>query len=240
MLDVVVFAAHPDDAEAACGGLLVKLARLGHRTAICDLTRGEMASNGTPETRAREAQEAARVLGLVERLQLGLPDSGLDGRDRRQVEALVRVLRAHAPRLVVAPPASSRHPDHRETSALVRRAHFYCAVRGFLPEVPPVVRPVRLRCLDWGTMRPSFVVDITAELPTKIAALRCYRSQFERSPGDHPTVLNDAAWIERVEIHARHYGRLAGIAAGEPYTTDAPLAVHDPLALFAAGPEVRP
>ena len=240
MLDVVVFAAHPDDAEAACGGLLAKLGRRGYRTAICDLTRGEMGSNGTPETRAREADAAARTLGLADRLQLGLPDGGLDGRDRRQVESVLRVLRAHTPRIVVAPHAANRHPDHRETAALVRRAHFFCAVRGFLPEVPPANRPVRLRGLDWGPMRPSFVVDITAELATKIAALRCYRSQFERAPSDHPTVLNDPAWLERVETNARHYGRLAGIAAGEPYATDAPIAVDDPLALFGDGPEVRP
>jgi LmbE family N-acetylglucosaminyl deacetylase len=156
------------------------------------------------------------------------------------VEALVRVLRTHRPRLVVSPPTASRHPDHRQTAALVRRAHFFCAVRGFLPEVPPGDRPVRLRCLDWGAMRPSFVVDITAELPTKIAALRCYRSQVERAPGDHPTVLNDPAWVARVEISARHYGQLAGIAAGEPYAADAPLAVDDPLALFDAAAGVRP
>lgn len=240
MLDVVAFAAHPDDAEAACGGLLAKLAARGRRVAICDLTRGEMASNGTPEIRAREAAEAARQLGLAERLQLGLPDGGLDERVPEQVEAVVRVLREYAPQLVIAPDAGGRHPDHRETARLVRRAHFLCAMRRYRPEVAPVVRPVLLRALDWRPMRPDLVVDITATLETKLQALRCYRSQFERRPDSQPTLLNDPTWLERIATQARTYGQMAGCAAAEPYRTPSPPVVDDPVALLAGAREVRP
>jgi len=240
MLDVVAFAAHPDDAEAACGGLLAKLARRGYQVAICDLTRGELSSNGTPAIRAREAAEAAAQLGLAERLQLGLPDGGLDEHAAAQVEAVVRLLRAQAPRLVIAPDAGGRHPDHNETLRLVRRAHFLCAVRRYLPDLEPVVRPVLLRALDWRPMRPDLVVDIGEELEVKLQALRCYRSQFERQSDSHPTVLNDPAWLERIANQARHYGQMAGCSAAEPYRSAAPLVVDDPVRFLAAEREVRP
>lgn len=240
MLDVIAFAAHPDDAEAAYGGLLAALARRGARVAICDLTRGELGTNGTPEERAEEAAGAARALGLAARLQLGLPDGGLDDRDVDQVEAVVRVLRAEAPRLVLAPHEGSRHPDHRATTAIVRRAHFFAAVPRFAPELPPVVRPLLLRGLDWHPMTPSFIVDISETLDAKLAALRCYRSQFESGPGRRPTVLNDPAWLQRIEANAHHYGARIGRRAGEPYAQDGDVAIDDPTTLLAPAVEVRP
>ncbi len=240
MLDVIAFAAHPDDAEACCGGLLLKLARRGYRTAICDLTRGELGSNGTPELRAREAAEASAVLQLSERMQLSLPDGGLDRHHPRQLLAVVGVLRSAAPRLIVAPPARSRHPDHREASGLVRRAQFFCGVHRYAPESPAVPRPVLLFGSDVHPARPSFVVDISAEIDSKLAALRCYRSQFERGAGDVPTVLNDPAHLQRIETAARWYGQQIGAAAGEPYTLERLLRVDDPVQQFALEPEVRP
>jgi N-acetylglucosamine malate deacetylase 1 len=240
MLDVIAFAAHPDDAEACCGGLLAKLARLGYRTAICDLTRGELGSNGTPETRAREAEAAGAVLKLASRLQLGLPDGGLDGRSPQQAAALVEVLRAHAPRLIVAPHPHSRHPDHAEVTALVRRAQFFCGVQRFAPGTTPVNRPALLFGLDFYPIQPSFVVDVSAELPAKIAALGCYRSQFERGAGQVATVLNDPGYLERIEIHARHYGQQIGTPAGEPFTIEGAVPVADPVQLLAPRSEVRP
>lgn len=241
MLDVLAFGAHPDDAETACGGLLAKLARRGYRVAICDLTRGELATNGTPDERAREAEAAARVLGLAARLQLALPDGGLDGGDPRQAEAVVRTLRAEAPRLVLGPHPHARHPDHVEAARLVRRARFFASVARFAPGVgPPVPRPVHLRALDFWPLRPSFVVDIGAELPTKLAALGCYRSQFERGEESRATILNDPAYLQRVETAARHYGALIGSSAGEPYVMDGAVPLDDPVAALAPQPgEVR-
>lgn len=232
-LDIVAFAAHPDDAEASCGGLLAKLAGRGARVAICDLTRGELASNGSPEERAREAAAASEVLGLSARLQLGLPDGALAGGDPAQLRSVVECLREHRPRLVVAPHSNSRHPDHAEAAELVRRAQFFCAVRRYEPSSPHVARPFLLQGLDFHPMRPSFVVDITAELDRKLEALRCYRSQFERRPGDVTTLLNDPSFLERVTTDARAYGQLIGRPAGEPYVIEGAVPVEDPLALWA-------
>lgn len=240
MLDVIAFAAHPDDSEACCGGLLLKLARRGYRTAVCDLSGGELGSNGTPAERQREAAAAAAVLGLAARLQLGLPDGGLDRRDAEQLAAVVGVLRTHAPRLIIAPHPRSRHPDHAEVTALVRRAQFFCGVRRSGPELPPVVRPALIYGLDYHPLRPSFVVDITAELADKLAALRCYRSQFERQAGSVATLLNDPAYLHRIETNARHYGQRIGCAAGEPYVIEAAVPVDDPVQVFAPASEVRP
>jgi len=237
--DVIAFGAHPDDAETACGGLLVNLVGRGHRVAICDLTRGELGTNGSPELRGREAAAAARVLGIAARLQAGLPDGGLDGRSVEQQSALVGFLRAHRPRLVIAPHPRSRHPDHAEAAELVRRAVFFAAVPRFAPGTSACARPVRLQAADYWPLRPSFVVDVSAALATKLEALRCYRSQFERqSAAAVPTHLNDPAFLRRIETDARHYGRLIGVAAGEAFVVDGGVPVEDPLATFAARPEV--
>lgn len=240
MLDVIAIAAHPDDAEACCGGLLLKLGRRGYRTAICDLTRGERGSNGSPEERAREAGEAARVLELSARLQLGFPDGEIDRRDAAQLAALVTLLRTHQPRILVAPHPRGRHPDHDETSALVRRAQFFCAVHGYAPGGPPVRRPVLLYGLDYFPLRPSFVVDVSGEMDGKRAALRCYRSQFERPPGSVATALNDPAYMQRIDTAARHYGEQIGCAAGEPYVVEGGVPVDDPVQLFTTTREVQP
>jgi len=240
MLDVIAFAAHPDDAEACCGGLLLKLARRGYRTAVCDLTRGERASNGSPEEREHEARAAAAQLELAARLQLELPDGRLDGRDAGQEAAVVDVLRLHTPRVIIAPHPRGRHPDHAEASALVRRAQFFCGVHHYVASHPPVERPVLLYGLDYYPLRPSFVVDVSAELTGKLAALRCYRSQFERVPGRVATLLNHPAHLQRIETAARHYGEQIGRAAGEPFVVQGGVPVDDPVQLFAPPREEGP
>lgn len=237
--DVIAFAAHPDDAEAACGGTLAKLAARGRRVAICDLTRGELGTNGTPEVRAEEARAAARTLGIGARLQAGLPDGGLNAADAEQTACVVRLLRVHAPRLVLAPPPHARHPDHAEASRLVARAVFFSAVPRFAPDTPAVRRPVLLQTGDYWPVTPSFVVDISATLEAKLSALRCYASQFMRGPGSAATHLNDPQYLGRIESDARHYGALAGVRAGEPFRVEGAVAVDDPLDLFPVR-EVQP
>lgn len=233
-LDVLAFGAHADDAEAACGGLLAKLAKRGYRIAICDATRGELASNGDVEQREHEADEASRVLGLRERFNLDLPDGGLHADDPQQLAAVVTIVRQQAPRLLVAPHRAARHPDHVQLAELVQRAQFWCAVRRHTPEVAAVARPVLLRALDYHPIIPSFVVDIRDDLEIKMRALRCYVSQFERRAGDAPTLLNDPAYLVRIETNARTYGQLIGSPAGEPYVVDGAVPVDDPVAVLAS------
>ena len=238
-VDVVAIGAHPDDVEASCGGLLAKLASRGRTIAVCDLTRGELGSNGTVEERAREAVEAARVLGVAHRVGLGLPDGGLDGRDPVQTEAVVRMLRDFRPRLVIAPHRRARHPDHVEAARLAVRATFFTGVGRFASEAAAIPRPALIHGLDYFAMRESFIVDVSAWMETKLAALRCYASQFVRVAGARPTLLNDPAYLERIRLHAQSYGARIGCAAGEPYAYAAGLPVDDPVAVLGIDREVE-
>lgn len=235
--DVIAFGAHPDDAEAACGGTLALLVRAGYRVSICDLTRGELASNGSPEERHAEAEEAAAVLGVQQRFCLQLPDGGIRADDAEQRRRLVAALRRHAPRLIVGPDAAARHPDHIAAAALLQQARFWCGVAGYDRGQPPVARPVLVRALDFYPLEPRFVVDVSATLALKLQALRCYRSQFQPTPGRVATFLNDPAYLQRIETNARTYGQLIGKAAGEPYGLDGPVPLQDPVATLAAGRE---
>jgi bacillithiol biosynthesis deacetylase BshB1 len=231
--------AHPDDAETSCGGLLAKMARQGYRVAVCDLTRGERASNGTPETRRQEAEDAAAVLGLHQRLQLELPDGDLRGEDPTQHLAVLRLLRRTRPRVVIAPGPGNRHPDHAATRELVQRACFFTAVRGFDPDSQVAPRPVLLHALDYHPMQPSFIVDISETLDVKMQAIHCYRSQFDATPDSAPTVLNDPAFVQRIRTHAASYGQRIGCEAGEPYWIEADVPIADPIAALTGRGRVR-
>src|SRR5690606_16228768 len=187
-VDVLAFGPHPDDVEIFGGGTTSHLCALGHATAVIDLTRGEAASRGTPETRAREAEAAARVLGLRFRENLGLPDTGLDPTDRHQLEAAVDAIRRHRPEILLLPWFEERHPDHVAAAQLLTKAAYFAGVRNFAPGrerfVPRQVLYYQLRY----RMPPTFVIDTTAAAARKREAIACYRSQVERRPGDVPTL----------------------------------------------------
>jgi len=238
-VDVVAIGAHPDDVEASCGGLLAKLAARGRTIAVCDLTRGELGSNGTVEERAREAAHAAQVLGVEHRIGLELPDGGLDGRDPGQTQVVVRMLRQLRPRLVIAPHRRARHPDHVEAAELVGRAIFFAGVHRFANDMPAIERPTLIHGLDYFAMRDSFIVDVSPWMETKLAALRCYASQFVRAAGTQPTLLNDPAYMDRIRMHASWYGARIGCEAGEPYAYAAGVPVDDPVAVLGIDREVE-
>jgi LmbE family N-acetylglucosaminyl deacetylase len=140
-LDALFFGAHPDDVELTSGGLAALLASLGHTVGIADPTRGERASRGTPEERAREAGNAAKALGVAKRVSLSLPDLGLDRTNATQLASVVALLRAERPRLVVAPDRDDPHPDHIEGSHLVARACYLSGLVRFDAPGEPVVDP---------------------------------------------------------------------------------------------------
>ncbi|HJQ40000.1 MAG TPA: PIG-L family deacetylase, partial [Thermoanaerobaculia bacterium] len=134
-VDLLAVAAHRDDVELTCGGTLIRAARQGHRTAIVDLTQGEMGTRGSAATRAAEASRAAEVMGLAARENLDLPDAGITN-DPATRERLARVIRRFRPRVVIAPAPSGRHPDHIVTSQLVRDACFVAGLAKLAPDVP--------------------------------------------------------------------------------------------------------
>ncbi len=241
--DLVAFGPHPDDVELFCGGLLIRLSDLGYRVAVVDLTRGEMATRGTPETRAAEAEAAAAVLGLSHRENLALPDAGLLPNDPDQVAAIVAALRRLRPELVVAPWSRERHPDHEAASALVTRAVFLAGLRRWSPGRPRDpgaldAPPFTPRQVLYYPMRhlaePTFIVDTTEAAERKLAAIRCYASQVGPAPGAPETLVGSPLSLTSIDARDRFYGAQIGVAHGEPFVSPSPVGLVDPVAHFRA------
>ena len=227
-LDLLAIAAHPDDAELTCGGTLARAGDQGHRTGILDLTRGEMASRGTPELRAEEADRAAAALGVRVRVNAGLPDARLENSlEARRI--VVGHLRNLAPATVILPYPRGRHPDHRIASELARDACFLAGLREY--EGGPGRRPTKIlyaMAYREDAVKPTFVVPLTEEqFQRKVEAVRCYASQFEGAMAAGEIFPTGQPLIERVETASRHYGSLIRAPHGEPFHTDETVRVSD-------------
>jgi bacillithiol biosynthesis deacetylase BshB1 len=228
MLDLLAILAHRDDAELNCGGTLAKTARLGKRVGILDLTQGEMGTRGSAEIRAAEAESAARTLGVAVRENLKLPDAGIVNTPETR-EQLARVIRRLQPRVVIAPALEGRHPDHRVAAQLVRDACFVAGLAKVAPDLPKH-RPVKiLHCLTYRQdfVRPTFVVDISDDFETKLAAIRCYASQFEGATQAGEVYPTGEPLEDVVRHHSAYYGALIRTAHGEPFYTTEMMAVDD-------------
>jgi bacillithiol biosynthesis deacetylase BshB1 len=227
--DLAAFCAHPDDAELVMGGTLARAAALGRRVALLDLTRGEAGSRGTPETRAREAEEAARILGASHRESLSLPDAGL-ALVPEQKDAVVAALRRLRPRVVLLQHWEQRHPDHAVASRLVYDASFLAGLRSYRPDLGAAFRPSKLVYATTMTeatdVRPSFVVDVTAVWETKLRAIAAFASQFTPAPGETGVLPLDR-FREAVELAGRRHGQQIGVRYGEGFVTREPLVVDD-------------
>jgi bacillithiol biosynthesis deacetylase BshB1 len=233
--DVLAIFAHRDDAELACGGTLAKLARVGRRTAILDLTQGEMGTRGSAETRAEEASRAASVLGVVSRENLELPDAGVTNTPETR-RLLVKVIRTLRPQVVIAPAQSGRHPDHRVTAELVRDACFIAGLAKMDTAQPPH-RPLKILhaiAHREDALKPTFVVDISAEFETKLKAIKCYGSQFDGVIGGGEVYPNGEPLYDLVRHQAAHYGSMIRCRYGEPFHTTETMRVDDVMALGVA------
>lgn len=227
-LDVLAIVPHPDDAELLCGGTLAKLARQGKRTGVLDLTRGEMGTRGSVELRAEEAAKAAGILGLAMRANLGLPDSALVNtpETRVQVAAVIRRVR---PQIVITMAPRGRHPDHRVTAQLVRDACFMAGIRKAVPDSEPHRPRKLLHAITFREdhVKPTFVVDISAEFETKLAAIACYASQFDGTTQAGEVYPNGEPLADIIRHHSAHYGSLIRCAYGEPFWTQETMRVDD-------------
>ena len=230
--DALFFGAHPDDVELTSGGLAALLAAHGHAVTVVDLTAGEAASRGTPEVRAREAQAAARELGVDGRECLGLPDLGLDRSERIQVRAVVECLRRHRPGLVVAPERDDAHPDHVEAHFLLTRACYLAGLARF-EAAGERFRPARLLfALYRGRAAPHLVVDVSTVWGKRMRALDRHASQLEGA-GGLSTYLNHPDFRAEVEARARIFGARIGARHGEGYRSHGPLAIRDARVLIS-------
>ena len=230
--DILAIAAHRDDVEQTCGGTLLRSAARGLRTAILDLTRGEAGTRGTAEDRAREADEAARLLGVGWRQALDLPDGAIANTYENRLK-IVRVLREIRPRVVILPYWRARHPDHAIVASLGYEACFLSglakapAVRPTAPSAPDQEdwetsttphRPFKIVYASlYADVRPSFIVDITPFIEQRHAALMAYASQYSNQAQGSGLFVPEEEIRERTFAEARHYGLLAGVKYGEPF-----------------------
>jgi len=227
-IELLAIAAHPDDVELTCGGTLVKAAKTGYRTGIIDLTRGEMGTRGTPETRAAEAAAAAEVMGVSKRLNAGLPDAGVQNTDESR-QVLVPLIRQLKPRVVILPFPVGRHPDHRIGSELGRDACFLSGLANY-PGDGKAHKPDKiLYALAYreDPVKPSFVVDISDEFDTKLQAIKCYASQFDAVDSAGEIFPTGQHLYELVATQNAHYGSLIRTAYGEPFMTHETVRIDD-------------
>lgn len=221
-VDVLAIGAHPDDVEIGCGGALLLSVDAGRSVVVADLTAGEMSTRGSVQERDGERQRAAELLGVRERVSLGLPDTRV-GTDPSHRDAIAALIRRFRPRLVLAPFASDRHPDHEATGRLAREACFLAGVAKAGMGEPH--RPARF----YGYMihhpfEPTFVVDVTRVWDRRTEVVAAYRSQF--GPGSGPsTELSGGNFIDRLRDRAGYFGSMIGTERGEPFICQGPLAV---------------
>jgi N-acetylglucosamine malate deacetylase 1 len=231
-VDILAIAAHRDDVELTCGGTLLAAAARGRRTAIVDLTAGEAGTRGSADVRAREAARAAEVLGVTARENLGFPDAGLVNTPETRAKVAVSI-RRFRPRVVIAPAAYGRHPDHRIAAELVRDACFVAGLAKVEPTVP-AHRPFKLvHTLTYreDPVKPTFIVDITEVFERKIDAIRCYASQFDGVTQAGEVYPNGDPLLDIVRHQAAHYGSQIRTRYGEPFFTNETMRVDDIAAL---------
>jgi bacillithiol biosynthesis deacetylase BshB1 len=224
MLDVLVFGPHPDDIEIGLGGTIAKHAAEGYSVGLCDVTAGELGSNGTPEERRREAEQATALLGAAWRENLGWPDGGIRG-DEAQVRSAVSLVRRHRPRTVAIPYWEDRHPDHHAASRALDLAVFKSGLRRYDTGEPPW-RPewVCYYFINDGAA-PSFVIDVSAHYDKKRAALACYRSQFAPAGQDAVTTrLMRPSFAQLIETRDGQFGARLGVAFAEGLVVREPVA----------------
>jgi len=228
-LDVLAIAAHPDDVEQTCGGTLIKMAEMGYRTGVLDLTAGDMATRGTPEVRLQEAEAAARHLLLAFRGNLRFPDARLENAlaARMSLAAEIRRLR---PRVVILPYWEARHPDHYRAGEMAYEACFLAGLKK-LDESSEPHRPFKVVYSSlYANVTPSFVVDISAQFERRMAALLSYESQY--GGGESSDLFPGEEEIrERLGAIARFYGNLIGVKYGEPFVVKETMRVDDIAAL---------
>ncbi|MEX0594365.1 MAG: bacillithiol biosynthesis deacetylase BshB1 [Balneolaceae bacterium] len=238
-IDVLAFGAHPDDTELGCSGTLAKLATQGKRVVVVDLTRGEMGSRGTPETRMHEAKRAADILGLHDRINLGLPDTQLVN-DRQTQLRIIDVVRRFRPSICLIGAPEDRHPDHGKATRLLLDALFYSGLRtlesrGLDGSIQEPHRPAHtLHYMQDTPIIPDLVMDITSTMEKKEAAIRAFATQFDvEEPGEEPeTYISRPGFFETVRARARFFGHQGGFSFGEPFlyaNGPLPLTTFDPL-----------
>lgn len=224
-LDVLVFAAHPDDAELSMGGTIAKLSKLGFKVGVIDLTKGELGTRGNSETRKKEADKASEILSVEHRENLGLKDGSIKFSED-YLKKIISRIRKHQPKIVFAPYFNDRHPDHIGASQLVKEAFFFSGLPKIETEdndrlqIP--FRPQKLfYYMQTYEFKPSFIFDISETFETKMKAVFAYDTQFHNPESKEPeTFISQPIFIQFIEARAKYFGFKIGKQYGEPFFSE--------------------
>ena len=221
-LDVLIFAAHPDDAELSMGGTIAKLSLKGKKIGIIDFTEGEMGTRGTPEQRQAEAFKSAIALKVTLRKNLRIPDGNIQ-RIKENVDKVICQIRKHKPKIIFAPYFNDRHPDHIDTSKIVKKAMFTSgltkAITIFEGKEQKAYRPNKLfYYMQTYIFEPTFIVDITKHFESKMKSVKAYKSQFHNPKSTEPeTFISSTKFMDYITSRAKFYGFQIGKEYGEPF-----------------------
>jgi bacillithiol biosynthesis deacetylase BshB1 len=225
-VDVLAIAAHPDDVEQTCGGTLIRMAEMGYRTGVLDLTAGDMGTRGTPEQRVEESEVAGKHMLLKWRGNLHMPDARLENTITARMTLGVKV-RELKPRVVILPYWEARHPDHYRTSEIGFEACFLAGLKK-LDEYSQPHRPFKILYSSvYAEVKPSFIVDISGQFERRMTALLSYSSQYGETVEGGTLFPNEAEIRERLGAVARFYGNLIGARYGEPFVVKEAMQIDD-------------
>ena len=231
-LDILVLAAHPDDAELGCGGTIAKQVSLGHKVGVIDFTRGELGTRGTVMTRDQEAQDSARILGLSLRENLNFRDGFFQNDETHQRE-VIRIIRKYQPEIVIANAIYDRHPDHGKGSSLSFESCFYAGLAKIETKDNGVNqsawRPKHLyHFIQSQLLPPDFVVDVSDFWDTKMKSVRAFKTQFHDPTSNEPeTFISSPAFIKLLEARGHEFGHSIGAKYGEGFTVRRVIGVND-------------
>ena len=230
-LDILAFGAHPDDVELSCSGTLALEINNGKSVGIVDLTRGEMGTRGTAELRAEEAQNAADILGVKVRENLGFKDALFLNDEKHKLE-VIKMIRLYKPKVVFCNAITDRHIDHGRASQLVSEACFLSGLKKIETQINGQIqepwRPSRVyHYIQWHDIKPDFVVDISNTIDTKIQAVKAYESQFYNPDSKEPqTPITSSNFMESISYRARNFGRIIGVDYAEGFTAERYIGVN--------------
>ena len=232
-LDILAIGAHPDDVELGCAGTLAKAISQGKKVGILDLTQGELGTRGTPEIRIKEANEAATLLNISIRENLGFRD-GFFTNDETHQREVIQIIRKYKPELILCNTPKDRHIDHGRANALVHSAAFLSGLAKITAKdaeqklLDPWRPKLILEYIQWNEVVPNLIVDISGFMDQKISAIKAYKSQFYNPESEAPqTPISSENFFDSVTYRASNMGRLIFKEAGEGFTCQTPLAILD-------------
>lgn len=224
-LDILVFAAHPDDAELSCSGTIISHVNQGKRVGMVDFTKGELGTRGTPEIRMKEAKQAADILGLVVRENLGFEDIYFENNKAHQLE-VVKMIRKFQPEIVLANAVEDRHPDHPKASQLAIQACFMAGLKKIETKLDGISQPAWrpggvYHYIQSNFIKPDIIVDVSDYWDQRMASVRAFKSQFFNPDSQEPeTFISSSQFMQLLEARATEFGKSIDVKYGEGFTVD--------------------